>query len=373
MQVVQIGQTTGGLVAVGKLPLHLQGQGFPEDTKRHTCVFGIDVVSEPYVGAFKHLQVAATLAELLDNNGDGRVDHEAVLQELLYRHVVVIVYDSDRKRDKSKLWKNNNFNLVELVRDEIVNEKPGKVGGKDSSKYILMRMLLEEGLSRAYPGQFGLSGRRSLLVRAMTAANGDCGFAHVIGAEAKGFENCTGTYHYRDPECDELCQVDAYFYLSLTSVMGAQSSRCRHIKSAYELCTPKKVKGQDRAIYDLLLTDGHEYGVPSRYPEANYLREAEGPHQCGVYFATDASAKQSGGRRRRRRRRRQSRQDKKLAKTTTRETTVTTATSTQKTTTTKSRREIKRAKNAKQKEQKAWRKYLEGQFEQEDLYDSGAQ
>jgi len=233
----------GRLVAVGVLPGHLTAMLQGTGLNRHTCVFGIDITSTTAVEPDKHILVAAALAELLDNDGDGVVDSPPVVQAMVAARVLVAIYGSNKERRRASMSGKTSLPVTELLRTDVTVEG-SEVLGRDSSKFVLIRMLLEQGLSPVYPAEFSVvESHNSQLQQAMKVASGNCGLG-FLGQKVQPPATCSGHYHYNEPGCDFECEMASYFYLALTSVMGAQRNRCRKLSVIFAACTPQKVSGQ---------------------------------------------------------------------------------------------------------------------------------
>lgn len=106
----------GRLVAVGVLPGHLTAMLQGTGLNRHTCVFGIDITSTTAVEPDKHILVAAALAELLDNDGDGVVDSPPVVQAMVAARVLVAIYGSNKERRRASMSGKKSLPVTELLR-----------------------------------------------------------------------------------------------------------------------------------------------------------------------------------------------------------------------------------------------------------------
>ena len=78
-------------------------------------------------------------------------------------------------------------------------------------------------------------------------------------------------YTYNDRTCDYECQAVEYFYLGLTTYLGAQNypGRFLEIKDEWTLNTPEKFQEKDKELLRILTN--REYLLPSKIPNGKYL------------------------------------------------------------------------------------------------------
>ncbi|WP_272150889.1 hypothetical protein [Tenacibaculum aiptasiae] len=235
--------------------------GFSNFPKK-VMVFGIPIYALAGVEDVKLLHAANIMAQYLDNNEDGVVDNQLVLDAM--------------KQNKAFLfmWKNQNNNISftsghegqDLGADETVPgwHTNGHTGRFDASLEEIWHIINLAGHAKAYPNVFGLK-KGTQLANAMDKARGGY-FQTIPNPYPAG-----AWYTYDDSTCDYAsCQTVEYFYWSMTSILGAQANRLGEIQQEWKLNTKAKVQATDKDIYSLLTNA--TYKLPTVLPDGTYKR-----------------------------------------------------------------------------------------------------
>ena len=260
-----IATPTGGNVNVGNDPNFKieanKDAGFNSFPKK-VMVFGIPIYALSGVEDVKLLHAANVMVQYLDNNEDGVVDNQLVLDAM--------------KQNKAFLymWKTQNANInfpsghtgQDLGADETVPtwHTNGHTGRFDASLEEVWHIINLAGHAKVYPTVFGLK-KGTQLANAMDKARG--GYFQTIPATYPS----SAWYTYDDSTCAYGdCQTVEYFYWSMSSILGAQANRLGEIQQEWKLNTKAKVQATDTTIYSLL-TDA-TYKLPTVLPDGTYKR-----------------------------------------------------------------------------------------------------
>ena len=235
-------------------------QGF-SSFNRKVVVFGIDIYAVSAVEDSKLLHAANVMAQYLDNDEDGSIDNQLVLNKMLENKAFLV------------MWKNENdleidppFDRIgqDLGNDETVPlfVLNGKMGSFDASLEEVLHLVNSSGHSYAYPQVFGqIIG--SELANAMDIARGGQ-FITVPGSYPEN-----AWYTYDDETCGYAdCQTIEYLYWALTSMLGAQENRLNEIDNEWRLNTPELLQSSDTAMFSLLTNP--EYKMPTQLPDGTY-------------------------------------------------------------------------------------------------------
>jgi hypothetical protein len=235
-------------------------QGF-SSFNRKVVVFGIDIYAVSAVEDSKLLHAANVMAQYLDNDEDGSIDNQLVLNKMLENKAFLV------------MWKNENdleidppFDRIgqDLGNDETVPlfVLNGKMGSFDASLEEVLHLVNNSGHSYAYPQVFGqIIG--SELANAMDIARGGQ-FITVPGSYPEN-----AWYTYDDETCGYAdCQTIEYLYWALTSMLGAQENRLNEIDNEWRLNTPELLQSSDTAMFSLLTNP--EYKMPTQLPDGTY-------------------------------------------------------------------------------------------------------
>ncbi len=229
---------------------------------RKVVVFGIDIYAVAAVEDAKLLHAANIMAQYLDNDEDGNVDDQAVVDKMVENKAFLVMWANE-----SDL---NSFPSGRLGQDLGNAEtnpnyvSSGLTGRFDAALEEVLHIINNAGHSYAYPEAFGQN-EESELANAMDIARGGKFLTIPSSYPADAW------YTYDDTTCDYAsCQTIEYMYWALTSILGAQASndRLSEIQNEWKLNTKAKVEATDTAIYSLLTNP--DYKMPSVLPDGTY-------------------------------------------------------------------------------------------------------
>ena len=235
-------------------------QGF-SSFNRKVVVFGIDIYAVSAVDDNKLLHAANVMAQYLDNDEDGFIDNQLVLDQMLENKAFLVMW-----KNEIDLEIDPPFDRIgqDLGNDEtaplfVLN---GKTGSFDASLEEVLHLVNNSGHSYAYPQVFGqIIG--SELANAMDIARG----GQFITTPDSYPENAW--YTYDDETCEYAdCQTIEYLYWALTSMLGAQENRLNEIDNEWRLNTPELLESSDTAMFSLLTNPA--YKMPTQLPDGTY-------------------------------------------------------------------------------------------------------
>jgi hypothetical protein len=227
---------------------------------RKVVVFGIDIYAVPNVEDAKLLHAANLMAQYLDNDEDGTVDNQAVLDKMLEEKAFMVMW----KRESDLNISPPDGREGQDLGDDETNPfyvSSGKTGRFDAALEEVLHIITHAGYAKVYPEIFGESAGSSI-ANAMDIARGGqfTSIPNTYPSDA--------WYTYDDNTCEYDCQVTEYHYWALTSILGAQETRLEEIGHEWKLNTKEKVQNQDEAVYQLL-TDP-QYSFPTVLPDGKY-------------------------------------------------------------------------------------------------------
>ena len=226
-----------------------------------TEIFGIKIYATNKVDNEKMLHAASILAEYLDNDEDGQVDNQKVVDKLIEKNVWLLLVKNENDQDDAERINLKNSNYQDLRDEEItlVNGSPRF----DASLEEVLHLITQHGYAEVYPEVFGEK-KGSKMADAMDIARG--GYFKKVPNEYP----TNAWYTYNDESCDYSCQITEYTYWALTSILGGQdfNGRFDEIKDEWKLNTKEKVKNNDIDVYNLLTKS--EYKLPTKLPNGKY-------------------------------------------------------------------------------------------------------
>ena len=247
---------------------YIQITGVSESDKNYfkyfcktTEIFGIKIYATNKVDNEKMLHAASILAEYLDNDEDGQVDNQKVVDKLIEKNVWLLLVKNESDQDDAERINLKNSNYQDLRDEEItlVNGSPRF----DASLEEVLHLITQHGYAEVYPEVFGEK-KGSKMADAMDIARG--GYFKKVPNEYP----TNAWYTYNDESCDYSCQITEYTYWALTSILGGQdfNGRFDEIKDEWKLNTKEKVKNNDSDVYNLLTKS--EYKLPTKLPNGKY-------------------------------------------------------------------------------------------------------
>ena len=230
---------------------------------RKVEVFGIPIYAVPSVDDERLLHAANIMAQYLDNDEDGTIDNQLVLDEMLRVNAFMVMWK--RESDLDNVDPPDNAEGQDLGNDETIPvwHTNGHTDRFDASLEEVWHIITHAGYANAYPNIFG-EYRGSILGDAMDIARGGQ-FLRVSDQYPS-----EAWYTYDDHTCDYSCMVTEYFYWAMTSILGAQENRFDEIEQEWDLYTSSLVQSTDSTIYNLL-TDA-QYKLPTVLPDGAYRK-----------------------------------------------------------------------------------------------------
>ncbi|MEM7656838.1 MAG: hypothetical protein AAF399_11970 [Bacteroidota bacterium] len=223
-------------------------------TNRKVEVFGIPIYAYAEVEDEKLLHAANIMAQYLDNDEDGEVDHPFLLETLLAHDAALF------------MWKTENqirLNAQDLGADETVPEwhQNGQQGRFDASLEEVWHVITHSGYAKAFPEVFGEE-PGTAIAEAMDIARG----GQFLSIPEPYPDDAW--YSYDDKTCDYGCMVTEYHYWALTSLLGGQAMREAEISQEWRLHTPDVLQQKDSAVVALLRNP--TYRFPTVLPDGKY-------------------------------------------------------------------------------------------------------
>ena len=226
---------------------------------RKVVVFGIDIYAVRRVTDVNLLHAANILAQYLDNDEDGMVDDQRVLDAMLGNKAFIVMW---KRESDLNIEPPVGREGQDLGNDETHPEwHIDKTGAFDAPLEEVWHIISHAGYASAYPEVFGEKAGTDL-ANAMDKARGGQ-FTSIPTPYPEG-----AWYTYDDETCDYSCMVTEYFYWALTSHLGAQENRFEEIGHEWRLIDSEKVQSGDTDIYQLL-TDSN-YSLPTILPDGSY-------------------------------------------------------------------------------------------------------
>ncbi|WP_109301028.1 hypothetical protein [Aquimarina sp. AU474] len=260
------GGTTTGVINPGNDPnftiVTHSDAGFSA-FNRKVVVFGIDIYAVAGVEDAKLLHAANVMAQYLDNDEDGVVDDQLVLDKMIENKAFVVMWASqnDLSGDIPEGRIGQDLGNGETNPSFVSN---GRTGQFDASLEEILHIINNAGHSYAYPSVFGQN-VGSDLANAMDIARGGQ-FMNIPNPYPAG-----AWYTYDDATCEYAnCQTIEYLYWALTSLLGAQENRLNEISQEWDLNTASLVQNTDTAIYALLTNS--VYNMPTVLPDGTYMQ-----------------------------------------------------------------------------------------------------
>ena len=228
---------------------------------KKVIVFGIDLYAVREVEDAKLLHAANVMAQYLDNDEDGLIDNQLVLNKMLENKAFLVMWK--KKKDLNIRPPSGRIGQ-DLGNDEINPSfvSNGNTGRFDATLEEVLHLINNAGHSYAYPETFGKN-QKSALSKAMDVARGGRFF------KIPSIYPANAWFSYYDSTCDyETCQTIEYLYWALTSILGAQENRLNEIGKEWKLNTADLLENTDNEIFELLTNP--IYNLPTILPDGSY-------------------------------------------------------------------------------------------------------
>ena len=228
---------------------------------RKVTVFGIPIYAVAAVEDSRLLHAANIMAQYLDNNEDGTIDNQTVLDNMLSNNAFLVMWKNES--DLDSIDPPSNAIGQDLGNDETIPawHTNGHTGQFDAALEEVWHIIINAGHSSAYPTVFG-TGAGTTISNAMDIARGGH-FTSIPNPYPAG-----AWYTYDDQTCDYDCMNGEYIYWGMTSILGAQENRLSEISQEWDLNTNALMQSTDTGLYSLL-TDP-QYSFPTVLPDGTY-------------------------------------------------------------------------------------------------------
>lgn len=252
---------------------------------KYTSVFGINIRATNQVPDAKIQHAAKVMAEYLDNNDDGLIDNQQVVDQLIKSKATLIMASNENELNSLQSQIGSDVEMDSLQDLQASETLPnGAANGEfDGSLEEVLHLITHLGYANVYPEVFGEK-HDSLIADAMDKARGGR-FDKVPQSYPE-----QAWYTYDDETCDYSCMVTEYTYWALTSILGGQSfsGRLEQIQQEWKLNTKEKVRLGDPDAYNILTNQA--YLLPSTLPDGNYQSQTfEIKQQQGSSTSPDVS------------------------------------------------------------------------------------
>ena len=228
---------------------------------KKVIVFGIDLYAVREVEDAKLLHAANVMAQYLDNDEDGLIDNQLVLNKMLENKAFLVMW----KKEKDLNIRPPSGRIGQDLGNDETNPSfvsNGKTGRFDATLEEVLHLINNAGHSYAYPGTFGKN-KKSALSKAMDVARGGRFF------KIPSIYPANAWFSYYDSTCDyETCQTIEYLYWALTSILGAHENRLNEIGKEWKLNTADLLENTDNEIFELLTNP--IYNLPTILPDGSY-------------------------------------------------------------------------------------------------------
>ena len=235
-------------------------------------VFGMYVMGTPEAPESFVNHSAGVLAQYLDNDEDGNVDNQKVLDFLVEANRVVPLWSQS---DSESFYEETNGGAlceerVSFGASMFLDDKWAlggiKAAGDWDTNLEEIWHIITWGWDHAYPVDFGVMRGNSQIGEAMDAARGG-----QLQNPPETYPE-EAWYKYYDPTCEYACQIYEYFYWILMANIGAldpqYTDKCESSKDEWHICTKEELQQIDPKAYDLLNNQGFE--LPTQIPNGLY-------------------------------------------------------------------------------------------------------
>jgi len=228
---------------------------------RKVIVFGVDIYAAKNVEDVKLLYAANIMAQYLDNNEDGVVDNQLVVNKMVAHKAFLF------------MWKNQRTDFLDAqppgrMGQDLGNDEThpsfvsnGRIGTFDAGLEEVWHIITNAGYAQAYPTIFGTI-EDSSMSNAMDIARGGK-FTTIPNPYP-----ANTWYTYNDQTCNYDCQGGEYIYWTMSSILGAQENRLNEISNEWKLNTKTKVQTTDTVAYGLLTNPIYKF--PTILPDGTY-------------------------------------------------------------------------------------------------------
>ncbi len=212
-------------------------------------VFGIPVFATKSVLKEDHLYAANILAQIIDNNADGRPDDRLVLDNIVGRggYIIVSKDSNDLSSYNSFIWKDKGYMYGRSIFSNNLSKNTFEQ---------LFQFIIEAGLSYSYPENFDLEVGSNIASSMNDARDG----YFVVPPEEYSDD---AWFFNTDRSCAYSCQIKRYFFLGMLSKLNI------NVEEYYEewsIENSQELEDLDPILFNIL---SEEY-IPSIAPNGLY-------------------------------------------------------------------------------------------------------
>ena len=228
---------------------------------RKIDVFGVGIYAADGVAESKLIHAAHVLAQYLDNDEDGVVDNQLVVDAMIASKATIGLWKNEDDLDvitEGQREFTMDLGDTETRPEWHVNNLPTAF---DASLEEVLHSITQNGYALVYPEIFGEE-TGTIVADAMDVARG----GQFIEIPEEYPESAW--YTYDDESCEYMCMITEYMYWGLSSILGAHTNRLDAIGEEWQLNTAELVETNDPILYNLLTDD--QYNFPIHLPDGNY-------------------------------------------------------------------------------------------------------
>lgn len=224
---------------------------------KYVNVFGVHIVATSDTPTSKILHAANVMAQYLDNDADGSIDNEKMVNTMISENSVLVMAPKFGDKEFNSVMDN----LDRYCTQDLYAVETKPQGSFDATLEEVFHLITRCGYEVTYPDVFETK-QGTEIMKYMDKARG--GYFEQIPSVYPA----DAWYTYSDPTCNYGCQGGEYIYWAMTSILGAQNDRHNEIKHEWTLNTKEKVQNNDPDVYNLLTTP--EYRFATTLPNGNY-------------------------------------------------------------------------------------------------------
>ncbi len=227
---------------------------------KYVDVWGVSIVATATTDDAKVLHAANVMAQYLDNDADGTVDDQPVLDAMVESGAILLMAGTPEEFESIDNA-DAVFDFVGQAGQDLYGSETNPDQGFDASLEEVHHLILNAGWSTIYPDQLAQAAG-SGIADAMDIARG--GRFERIPSNYPA----DAWYTYDDETCDYTCMITEYTYWAHTSLLGAQEGRSAEIGREWKLETPDKARNGDPAATAVLTAP--ELNLPTVIPDGKY-------------------------------------------------------------------------------------------------------
>lgn len=250
--------TIDGAFSIGAVPDDRPALAAAFD--KYVDVWGVTIVATATTDDADVLHAANVMAQYLDNDADGEVDDQRVLDSMVANRATLVMAATPDEFERLD-GLDAVFDEIGAGGQDLYGSETNPANGFDASLEEVHHLILNTGWSPVHPEQLGQNAG-STIADAMDIARGGV-FESVPSSYPDG-----AWYTYDDQTCDYVCTITEYTYWAHTSLLGGQEGRAAEIGQEWRLETPAKVTEGDVAAVAVLTDPALD--LPTVLPDGDY-------------------------------------------------------------------------------------------------------